>query len=367
MSTETEDTVVEDEAPVDVLSLSDDDFINLKEDAFDDTSTDDKEKEDEGEEDTSLDTTETEEDQESEEEASESTTEDVVDEKNKEESTEDKDTTDSSINFEEEHKKLLSTFKANGKDFTVKDVEEARTLMQMGANYNKKMAGLKPVLKLVKMLENNELMDEEKLGFLIDLSKKDPDAITKLIKDSGINPLDVDVKADTTYKPKTYTVNDSEVELDSVLADIKDSESYTETIDIISNKWDEASRKVLLDNPTIIATINEHVGTKVYAQISSVIENERMLGRLKGVSDLEAYKQIGDRIQAAGGFDKQTPKATETVITKKVSTTDDSKLKSRKKAASTNRSSPTKKKVADFDPLSLSDEDFEKAAGKLNL
>ena len=87
--------------------------------------------------------------------------------------------------------------------------------MQMGANYNKKMAALKPNLKLLKLLENNGLLSEEKLSFLIDLDKKNPDAITKLVKDSGLDPLEMDVSK-SDYKPNTYTVHDREVELDSV-------------------------------------------------------------------------------------------------------------------------------------------------------
>src|SRR5690606_38757650 len=88
--------------------------------------------------------------------------------------------------------KLFAPFKANGKEMVVDNVDDAVALMQMGANYNKKMAALKPNLKLLKLLENNNLLSEEKIGFLIDLDKKNPAAIGKLLKDSGIDPLDVD-------------------------------------------------------------------------------------------------------------------------------------------------------------------------------
>jgi len=101
---------------------------------------------------------------------------------------------EAAVDFEAEYKRLLTPFKANGREIAVKSVDDAIALMQMGANYNKKMAALKPNLKLMKMLENNGLLSEDKIGFLIDLEKKNPAAINKLVKDSGIDPMDLDAE-----------------------------------------------------------------------------------------------------------------------------------------------------------------------------
>lgn len=83
-----------------------------------------------------------------------------------------KEPTEQSVNYEQEYKRILAPFKANGKEVEVKSVDDAITLMQMGANYQKKMAALKPNLKILKILENNGLLDEGKLSFLIDLDKR---------------------------------------------------------------------------------------------------------------------------------------------------------------------------------------------------
>ena len=267
----------------------------------------------------------------------------------------------SALDFEDEHKKLLAPFKANGKEMQVDNVEDARKLMQMGANYNKKMAGLKPNLKLLKMLENNKLLDEGKLSYLIDLDKKNPEAIAKLIKESGLDPLDMDVTKDSTYQPNAYTVDDKEVELDATLDDIRGTPSYSRTIDIVSNKWDESSRKILVEHPSIISTINDHVTSGVYDQISDAVERKRILGEFAGVSDLDAYKLMGDEMQAKGGF-TQTSKAPD-VIKPKVSKAVDPKISKRKKAASTTKTAPSSK-TPDFNPLSMSDEEFEKMSAK---
>jgi len=252
-------------------------------------------------------------------------------------------------------KQLFAPFKANGRDMQVSSVDDAITLMKMGANYNKKMQGLKPNLRLMKMLDNNKLLDEEKLSYLIDLENKNPQAIAKLIKDSGFDPIDHD-EDNTDYTPGTYTVNDNEVKLDMVLDDIKDTPSFQETIDTISTKWDAASRKFAENDPEIIRKINDHISTGVYGKIMDIVQNEKSLNRLTEMSDLQAYKHVGDTLQAQGAFAPQ-PAANEKKPSAKKP--QDPKLKNRKKAAANTRSKPGSKQQA-FDPLSLSDEDFAK-------
>lgn len=262
-------------------------------------------------------------------------------------------------NFEEEFNKLITPFKANGKEMKVNSVEEARTLMMMGANYNKKMAGLKPSLRVLKTLENNGLLDEDKLNFLIDLDKKDPSAINKLLKESGINPLDLDTEEAATYKPKAYNASDREVELDAVLDEIRDTEAFKDTIDIVSNKWDVASRRVLVENPTIIKAINDHVSAGIYEQITTRVERERMLGKLNGVSDIAAYKQVGDAMQAAGEFNsKESKPAVSTTV--QATPQKSSNIDKKKAAGSTVKVGKTTKSNQEFNPLALSDEEFAK-------
>lgn len=259
-------------------------------------------------------------------------------------------------------KEVTAPFRANGKDMQIDSVEDVRKLMQMGANYNKKMAAIKPNLKYIKMLENNELLNEESISYLIDLQKKDPSAIKKLLKDSGTNPLEVDLEQEHGYETKdTYTVSDSEVNLDGILDDIRDTDSFDQTIDIVSNKWDSKSKQILVNNPEVIKTINDHVATGIYDKITQVMNRERVLGNLDGMSDIDAYKYVGDAIHEAGGFD-DAQQMEQTPSDEKPAKTVDPKVKARKKAASSTKPTVTKKKkkASDFDPLSMSDEDFEK-------
>lgn len=345
------------------LDMSDEDIMN-----YDPSLLEDKEEEldepeeteeaDETEEDDAEDSTEDESDDSEDEAGDTDSTDDVEDEDT--ESKEEVTTTDT-IDYKAEYERLTQSFKANGKDISVANVDEAISLMQMGANYNKKMAALKPNLKLLKLLENNKLLDEAKLSYLIDLDKKNPEAITKLLKDSGIDPLDVDLETDSEYKPNTYTVHDRELELDEVLANLQDTPTYGQTLDIVGNKWDGPSKQIVADNPQLLTLINDHVARGIYAVISKEVERERLFGRLNNVSDLEAYKIVGDNLEANGAFDHLNPVQKQVVkvapLTKKAA---DPKLVSKKRAASSTQKTAPSKLPDDFNPLGMSDEEFGK-------
>ena len=274
------------------------------------------------------------------------------------------------VDYKAEYEKLLKPFKANGRDIQVGSVDDAVALMQMGANYNKKMAALKPNMKLMKMLENHDLLSEDKLNYLIDLSRKDAGAINKLIKESGIDPLTLDTEKADGYTPKSYKVDEREIELDMVLEQIQHSQAYPKTLEVVSKQWDPASRQVVANSPQLLKIINDHVDRGIYDVISAEVERERIFGRLNGMSDIEAYRQVGDSIQARGGFDHLVQKRTDhgqqaaarpVVVQPKPKMAENDKLREMRKAASTSQPAASSgKSVSDFNPLALSDEEFSK-------
>lgn len=309
-----------------------------------------------------------------EEEVDEGEEQDADDEDSDEEESDDTEEENNSeeLTAQDFFQKVTSPFKANGKDMTVTKPDDVIQLMQMGANYNKKMAAIKPNLKLLKLLQNNELLDEGKLGFLIDLNKRDPKAITKLLKDSKIDPMALDMEEESDYQPTKYEVADSEVELDTVIAEIKDTESYPKTLEIVSSSWDAKSKQIVADSPQLLRVINDHVASGVYEIISQEVEKEQMFGRLDGLSDIEAYRKIGDKIDSEGGFNhlfesndanansEQQPAQRKKVVTARVAKKSDKARKAKKRAAGATKASAATNTDQDFNPLALSDDDFEK-------
>lgn len=267
------------------------------------------------------------------------------------------------VDYKAAYEKLFTPFKANGKEIAVENVDDAISLMQMGANYNKKMAALKPNLKLLKLLENNGLLSEERISFLIDLEKKSPEAISKLVKDSGMDPMDLDADKASEYKPKTYTVDDREMELDTVLDEIQGTPTYNRTLDIVSTKWDGPSKQVIAGSPQLLKVINDHIASGIYDAISKEVERERMFGRLNGLSDIEAYRQIGDAMHKRGGFGQpasQPVPPKPVVVVPKPSKVDEDKLREKRRAAGSTKPAVSNMIPKEFNPLAMSDEEFSK-------
>lgn len=257
---------------------------------------------------------------------------------------------------------LMGKIKANGVDIQVESVDDAVRLMQMGAGFHKKMEQIKPVRKIGQMLQNNNLLDESKINFLIELSNGSPEAVKQLLRDKKINPLDLDMETDTEYKSKTYTTTNQELDLNDTLGDIQDTPSGKETIDIVSNKWDDASRQVIAKHPEVLHAINEHIQSGVYKRIDDKVQSERALGKLKGLSAIDAYKLVGDQM-----FPVSDTKQKQEATPKQKAA--DAKVKSRKKA-----SNPPKTKApsgttkdSEVDITQMSDEEFEKYFDSVKL
>ena len=262
------------------------------------------------------------------------------------------------------YEQITQPFKANGVDMQVKDPQDIVKLMQMGANYQKKMAQMKPNLMLIKMLEKNDLLDQGKLHNLIDLSKKNPDAIAKLLKDSGVDPLDIDTEGESKYRPTDYSVTDKEYELDAVLDEIKDTEHFSDTINVLTKEWDTASRNIISDNPNMIRVINDHKGNGVFDKVNTVLQQEKSLGNTKGISDIDAYRRIAEHLHQTGVLHYGDDKSGTSTGSRSKDTVDKSQAnaernKQRKAVAPVKKAAPVKSSDGEGF-LGLSDEEFMK-------
>jgi hypothetical protein len=264
------------------------------------------------------------------------------------------------------YEQVMAPFKANGKTIQLQSVDEAVQLMQMGANYTKKMQDLQPKKKLLMMLENNNLLDESKLNFLIDLDKKDPEAIKKLLKDANIDPMEVDTSK-VNYRQGNHGVSDQEAALQTAIEDLKAHDGGLETLQSI-NSWDQVSKKVLWDSPELLQIFHGQMQNGIYSQIVSEVDRRKTLGQLQpNIPFLSAYKTVGDELAARGAFQpapansgqRQTAGGTPVAIRPAGRTPPVNTADTRVRAAASTRSTSRSAEVAP-NYLSMSDEDFLK-------
>lgn len=205
--------------------------------------------------------------------------------------------------------------KANGKDIILKNPEEVLRLVQMGAGYGKKIHAMQPHLKTIRMLENNNLLDTDKLSFLIDLDKKNPEAIKRLIKESGIDPLDINLEDNADYRPTNHGVSDTEVTFAETLKEVAELPGGRETIQLINTTWDHTSREALWAQPELLTIFQSQRENGLWDQITAEMDRMKVLGDIKpNTPFIDAYKMAGDALvqanslQMPGTVSTQTPK-----------------------------------------------------------
>jgi hypothetical protein len=367
----------------DVYNMSDDDFLNQD---FSEVVTDVEETSDEQGEEAEAeeseeestdanaepdveDTGEEEAEEDSESVESEETSEgtsDATEESDDEESDEATDDSkeESIEDYQAQIDELFAPIKANGKDVKVNSIEEARKFISMGMGFNKKMEALKPARLLQKKMQEHNLLEEGKLDFLIALDKKNPEAIARLLKDSELNPLNIDVDSDSSYQPETYSGGEDTLALEDVITDLENSDYASDIASLISTKWGESSREILRSQPGLLNIIDSHMKVGIYDSIIGRIDQEKMLGSHMGISDVEAYGQVAEQMNKEGLFAHLAPKPVErkpvpiikaAMRKPKV----DPNLK-RKRATAVTKSTPATKKP---EPayLGMSDDDFMKS------
>ena len=193
--------------------------------------------------------------------------------------------------------------KANGRQIILRNPQEVERLVQMGAGYGRKLQDMQPHLKTLRMLEKNNLLDENKLSYLIDLDQKNPDAIKKLIKDAGIDPLDLNMDDNANYRPTNHSVSDTEVAFSEALKDVSAQPGGRETIQQINMTWDKTSKEALWAQPELLRIIQSQKANGLFDQISAEMERKKMLGEIApNTPFLEAYKIAGDALVAANSL-----------------------------------------------------------------
>lgn len=269
------------------------------------------------------------------------------------------------VDYKAKYKEALAPLKANKQEIQIESIEELRRLAQMGVGFNAKMANMKPLRRVGKMLEDAKLLDENKIAFMIDLMKNDKDAVTKLIKDSGINPLDIDTDNEVEYKQKTYTVSDDRLAFEDALSELQETSYGREAIVVVDTKFDNDSKNIIFKNPSMMKQLASQVQDGTYEKIDAIIESEKAKGNIpEHITYLQAYQHIGMQMaqQQAQAAPVQRP---DVIPTKSKKNSEERKRK--RKAASSPSSNKSSKSatVTEADIDKMNDEELDKFIASL--
>lgn len=206
------------------------------------------------------------------------------------------DTTD----YKAKYEAIMAPFKAGGQEITLMTPEEARTLMQKGVGYTRRMQELAPQRKLVAALQQAGLTEMDQVMHLIEVSKGNPAAIQKLLKDKQVDPLSLDPEQSAAYVPQIVPPSDDDLRFADEIAEAKASEHGQAMIQQITQTWDAQSQNILGETPGMLAMFTKHREIGAYDVITAEMARRQALGQLPNQPFVHSYKAVGDELHAAG-------------------------------------------------------------------
>ena len=275
---------------------------------------------------------------------------------------------DSSTDYEAQYKKIVGTpFKANGKEITVDSAEDAIKLMQMGANYHKQMQQLKPAKRIIAMLEQAGMLDENKLNHAIDIMNGNSAAIHKLIQERNVDVSDLYSDSEVDYTPNQHQVTDERIELDTLFNELNSTSHGQRVLQEVAGTWDEKSRYTIGQTPEILRLLSNQVESGIYDVIVAEVDKQRMLGNIPANAPmLQAYEQVGKYLQAngrlipAGSNVGKVPTQQTKEFKQHQATVPSNGSNTRKRVANTARSNISNISTQMDNVFAMSDEDFKR-------
>ena len=271
------------------------------------------------------------------------------------------------------YEKVMAPFKASGKTIQLKDPEEALELIKKGVDYTRKTMEIASDRKFLVMLEKNQLKDEAKLSFLIDLANKNPEAIKKLVTDSGVDPLDIDTSAPSNYSPGNHSVSDDEIRFTETLTEVNSTPEGQQVVQRIFSGWDQASQGHMWKEPEAMRVLLAQKQSGVFDIVEGEVERRRLLGQIPATATyLDAYRYVGLELGQAGAFNHlpafqsqgaaaQHPAANSPIATRAASTVAKPAADPTVRAAAPTRPTARMSSKPTIDDLAdLSDEEFLK-------
>ena len=275
---------------------------------------------------------------------------------------------DSATDYESQYKKIVGTpFKANGKEITVDSTEDAIKLMQMGANYHKQMQQLKPAKRIIAMLEQAGMLDENKLNHAIDIMSGNSAAIHKLIQERNVDVSDLYSDSEVDYTPNQHQVTDERIELDTLFNELNSTSHGQRVLQEVAGTWDEKSRYTIGQTPEILRLLGNQIESGIYDVIVAEVDKQRMLGNIPANAPmLQAYEQVGKYLQAngrlipAGSNVGKVPTQQTKEFKQHQATVPSNGSNTRKRVANTARSNTSSISTQMDNVFAMSDEDFKR-------
>ena len=181
----------------------------------------------------------------------------------------------------------LPPLKVSGKQIPINSLEELYTLASGGAGVTQKFQEIAAHKKSIAIMQEHNLTEAD-LSLLIEARNGSKDALASLVKQSGIDSMDITDEVSDGYMPGAYIPSDQQVSLQEVQQEIAMDEEYAITQNVVNNIMDARSQDMLVQNPNMIRGLHQDIKSGAYEAVSAHAQKLKLMdgGRR---SDMEYY------------------------------------------------------------------------------
>lgn len=203
---------------------------------------------------------------------------------------------------------VTADFKANGA--TVKGIKDPKKIVQnaqMSAGFSEKMSAFKPYRPFMTTIKDEGWLDDpSKFDMAVNLMRKDPEAIKSLIKESGLDPLEMDMD-NVSYSGASHRASNSELVLDDTMASARTQGVESGLREALGGQWSEDGSLVeLLENADDAHAFVGHLvqdseGNSAYKDIMTRVGEKKRTdfsGGFGSKSGLTQYREAAAELQA---------------------------------------------------------------------
>jgi hypothetical protein len=270
-------------------------------------------------------------------------------EENTEDSTQEEPSKSKSFNFEElpMDELLPMEIPANGTKVkaTMNELIEG---FKKGMNYTQKMQELAPLRRSLSIVSSNDISEED-LNLLVEAKQGSKEALAKLMSNSGVDPLDVEVEEHSNYKPADYGKDEVDMEMDIVRKEILADTEYSEQVKEAVTSMPEDMYTKISSSANNLKALHQDIRAGIYQEVMpEVVKLQALYGKTEPTMD--TYVKVANKL-----FNEKSAAQKQETVKKAVK--DTTRANNRKRVAPTSKS-PKKDSYIKQDIKSMDDDEF---------
>ncbi len=256
---------------------------------------------------------------------------------------------------------------------SITDPEKLLEIQQKSISDSRKLDEFSDVKPVLKTIRDSGLKDPKRLATVVEALSGNPEALKLLIKESGVDPLELDYQDIDNSKidENKYIQSDVELAFDGFIDNADKLGVKDQLVEKVVSGWDSESLAKLSTDGVSGSRILRHIKSGAFDEVKAEMINQERLdttGEFKSMNDFDRYAYASNIVaenksikskEIVDVVDEPVKKEIKKEVKKTPVSDKKNRIEKAKKASeSTSSSKPVASKDSKTDLMDLNNEDF---------